>query len=48
LTKAAASNPRRPTAWLNLGSIYFHLKKYDLALENFEKCLTLDKNFALA
>lgn len=48
LTKAAAANPQRPTAWLNLGSLYYHLKKYDRALENFEKCLALDKGFALA
>ncbi|MGA2361818.1 MAG: sulfatase-like hydrolase/transferase [Candidatus Aminicenantales bacterium] len=46
--KVTVLEPGSPAVWLNLGYAYYRLKKYDLARENFEKSLALDKNFALA
>ncbi len=45
--KATVQFPESPAVWLNLGGVYHSLKKYDLALENFEKSVALDKTFAL-
>lgn len=41
-------NPRNPEAWVNLGSTYFNSKQFDLALENYQEALKIDKSFALA
>jgi len=45
--KATVLLPASPAVWLNLGGAYYSLKKYDLALESFEKSVALDKTFAL-
>ena len=46
--KAAAAAPGQAGVWLDLGSAQFRLKRYDLARENFEKALAIDKTSALA
>jgi len=41
-------NPRNPEAWVNLGCAYFNSRQFDMALENYQEALKIDKNFALA
>lgn len=46
--KVVDINPRNPEVWVNLGSAYFNSKQFDMALENYQEALKIDKNFALA
>ena len=42
INKALKINPDLPLAYNERGTAYFHLEKYDLAIQDREKCLQLD------
>ena len=41
-------SPINPIEYNNIGNIYFELKNFKKALENFDKALSVDTNFALS
>jgi type IV pilus assembly protein PilF len=48
LHSVVANNPRNPIARLDLGRVYFGEGKTDLAIEEYKKSLTLQKDYANA
>jgi tetratricopeptide (TPR) repeat protein len=46
--KALEINPYLAVAWLNIGNIHFHLKRYDEAVSAYEKALKIDPQLASA
>ena len=45
LEKLIKLDPNNLVNYFNLGNIYIKLKKYNLALLNFQKTINIDKNF---
>ena len=48
LREVVGNNPREPRARLNLGKVYFAMDKIDLAIEEFNRAIELNKNYVNA